>query len=85
MRIIRIQRVRHAMAHSLCSRAVAVLTIVFAWSAIAPAAVAAETLVVYSPRNEVEYRVKVAMPPAEREAAIQAELSELLQGGERGA
>lgn len=44
-----------------------------------------ETLVVYSPRNEVEYRVKVAMPPVEREAAIQAELSELLQGGERGA
>ena len=39
-----------------------------------------ETLVVYSPRNEVEYRVKVAMPPAERELAIQAELSELLQG-----
>ena len=44
-----------------------------------------ETLVVYSPRNEVEYRVKVAMPTAEREAAIQAELSELLHGGERGA
>ena len=39
-----------------------------------------ETLVVYSPRNEAEYRVKVAMPPADREAAIQAELSELLQG-----
>jgi hypothetical protein len=44
-----------------------------------------ETLVVYSPRNEAEYRVKVVMPTAEREAAIQAELSELLQGGERGA
>ncbi len=44
-----------------------------------------ETLVVYSPRNEVEYRVKVAMPAVEREAAIQAELSELLQGGEQGA
>ena len=43
-------------------------------------AVGVETLVVYSPRNEVEYRVKVAMPAAEREAAIQAELSELLQG-----
>jgi len=39
-----------------------------------------ETLVVYSPRNEAEYRVKVAMPPAERELAIQAELSQLLQG-----
>ena len=39
-----------------------------------------ETLVVYSPRNEVEYRVKVALPTAEREQAIQAELSELLQG-----
>ncbi len=44
-----------------------------------------ETLVVYSPRNEAEYRVKVAMPPGEREVAIQAELSQLLQGGERGA
>ena len=39
-----------------------------------------ETLVVYSPRNEAEYRVKVAMPPAEREVVIQAELSQLLQG-----
>jgi hypothetical protein len=39
-----------------------------------------ETLVVYSPRNEVEFRVKVALPSAEREAAIQAELSQLLQG-----
>lgn len=39
-----------------------------------------ETLVVYSPRNEVEYRVKVVMPAAEREQAIQMELSELLQG-----
>jgi hypothetical protein len=44
-----------------------------------------ETLVVYCPRNEVEYRVKVVMPTAERETAIQTELSELLQGGERGA
>ena len=43
-----------------------------------------ETLVVYSPRNEAEYRVKIAMPPAEREEAIQTELSQLLQGGERG-
>lgn len=43
-------------------------------------AAGAETLVVYSPRNEVEYRVKVAMPAAQREQAIQAELSELLQG-----
>ena len=39
-----------------------------------------ETLVVYSPRNETEYRVKVAMPPAQREMAIHAELSQLLQG-----
>ena len=43
-----------------------------------------ETLVVYSPRNEVEYRVKVAMPSSEREEAIQQELSQLLQGNQSG-
>ena len=46
-------------------------------------AAGSETLVVYAPRNEAEYRVKVVMPPAEREAAIQTELSELLQGNTR--
>jgi hypothetical protein len=39
-----------------------------------------ETLVVFCPRNEVEYRVKAVMPSPDREAAIQQELSHLLQG-----
>jgi len=40
------------MAHSLFSRATAVLAIVFVSSTVVPAAVFAETLVVYSARNE---------------------------------
>ena len=35
-------------------------------------------LVVYSPRTETEYRVQVVLPEAERIAAIQHELAELL-------
>ncbi|MEX2175413.1 MAG: hypothetical protein WD872_13710 [Pirellulaceae bacterium] len=38
-----------------------------------------EVLIVYCPRNEGEYRVAEALPTPERAAAIQQQLSELLQ------
>lgn len=41
-----------------------------------------ETLVIYCPRNETEYRVKAVIPSREREEAIQQELSQLLQGNQ---
>lgn len=40
-----------------------------------------ETLVLFCPRNEAEYRVNVVTPTAERVAAIQDELAQLLQTG----
>lgn len=40
-----------------------------------------ETLVLYSPRQECEYRVPVVLPSAERVEAIQNELAQLLQTG----
>lgn len=40
-----------------------------------------ETFVLYSPRNEREYRVLVAAPSAERIEAIQQHLGDLLFGG----
>src|SRR5688500_4462380 len=40
-----------------------------------------ETLVLFCARNEAEYRVSVKMPTAERVAAIQDELAQLLQTG----
>jgi hypothetical protein len=38
-----------------------------------------ETLVLYCPRNEAEYRVAESVPSPERAAAIQQQLAELLQ------
>jgi hypothetical protein len=40
-----------------------------------------EQLVIFCPRNETEYRVPEALPTPERAAAIQEQLSELLQTG----
>jgi hypothetical protein len=38
-----------------------------------------ESLVLYCPRNETEYRLPVVIPTAERAAAIQQQLAKLLQ------
>jgi hypothetical protein len=40
-----------------------------------------EHLVIFCPRNDTEYRVPEALPTPERAAAIQEQLSELLQTG----
>lgn len=40
-----------------------------------------ETLVLFCPRNEVEYRVSVTTPTPERIATIQNDLAQLLQTG----
>jgi iron(III) transport system substrate-binding protein len=73
MRIIRIQKAVHVMAQCLLSRVFAVLALAFALPGVVPAAFAAETLVVYSARNE--QLIKPVFDAYTRETGVQVKFT----------
>jgi iron(III) transport system substrate-binding protein len=73
MRIIRIQKAVHVMAQCLLSRVFAVLALAIALPGVVPAAFAAETLVVYSARNE--QLIKPVFDAYTRETGVQVKFT----------
>jgi iron(III) transport system substrate-binding protein len=73
MRIIRIQKALNLMAHRLLSRVTAAAAIAFTLPGVVPTAAAAETLVVYSARNE--QLIKPVFDAYTRETGVQVKFT----------